>query len=90
MTPLWALLGVACASAGSMLFYLVAPAQKYWPHPRPPGRWIALGGATWLVSLIALRQVLGPAASVYALLILAMVLLSALPFLAALAGRGRR
>ena len=84
MSALFAVLATGVVVAGAVLAYLA------WPHQRlaraaAPARPALAGAAGCLaLSVVLYRQALGPAAAVYCALLVAMLALTALPFLAAL------
>lgn len=83
MTLLMVLTGAAFGLTGGLLLYSASPNQRLWTHGAPGrlGGWSGLG--CLVVSLTLLLQVMGSGAAVFTLLTLLMLVLTALPFLAA-------
>lgn len=85
-----ALLAAALGGFGALAIYVTSPNQRLlarrpaWPLAA------ALGGLLLLVATGLLQQVMGPAAAVYSILMLAMTIWTALPFALTFGKRGGR
>ena len=84
-----ALLGVLAGSLLAMVLYLRSPQQRWRPGPLHTRTTITLGVLFATAANALFRRVLGPAESVYALLLVLMIVLAALPFVAAALDRER-
>lgn len=88
MTIITILSATIAACIASTLMYLGSPGQKLLPQPVRPRTSILGGCALFMLSLVLLWQVMGPASAVFGLTILVMLAWTILPFpLALLAKR---
>ncbi|MEW5688387.1 MAG: hypothetical protein AB1942_26005 [Pseudomonadota bacterium] len=78
------ILAVALAAAGSVLMFLASPHQAFLKQPLRLRDALALGLAGLVASTVLFLQAIGPAAAVYCVLTVAMAVLTAAPFVAAL------
>lgn len=87
MTFLISFCSLASALACAVSFYLASPNQKLRPERLSPRTAVALCGMTAVIALLLLRQVSGPAASVFILFTIIMLACVLMPIPIALFAR---